>query len=82
MDINDVRLHCHLGEIIKKKNISALKLSTEIKYRRSTINDLINNVDMENKRIPAELIAKLCAYFNITPNELFSVIQKDGSRSE
>ncbi|MFD1957146.1 helix-turn-helix domain-containing protein [Paenibacillus thailandensis] len=66
-------LHCNLGDILKKKGISALQLSKDLDHRRSTINDLINNRDIDSRRIPAQLIARLCVYLNITPNDLFSV---------
>ncbi|WP_339192025.1 helix-turn-helix transcriptional regulator [Paenibacillus sp. FSL E2-0230] len=68
-------LHCRLGAILKEKGMSALKLSEELDHRRSTINDLVNNKDMRNKRIPAQLIARICVYLDITPNELFTIIQ-------
>lgn len=67
-------LRCNLGEILKKKGVSALQLSKEIEHRRSTINDLINNNDIDSRRIPAQLIARVCAYLDVTPNELFTVI--------
>lgn len=73
MDINRVVLYSKLGELLDKHEVSALKLSEDIEHRRSTINELIHNKEMENKRIPASLIAKLCAYFDVTPNELFEV---------
>ncbi|MEK3733783.1 helix-turn-helix transcriptional regulator [Paenibacillus sp. FSL M8-0334] len=79
MDINCVVLYSKLGELIDKHGISALKLSEDIDHRRSTINELVHNKEMENKRIPASLIAKLCAYFNVTPNELFEVRLKKNS---
>ncbi|MFD0675298.1 MULTISPECIES: helix-turn-helix domain-containing protein [unclassified Paenibacillus] len=69
-------LHCTLGEILKEKGISALQLSKDIDHRRSTINDLINNREISSKRIPAQLIARICVYLEITPNELFQVIHK------
>lgn len=73
MDIDNAVLYCKLGELLDKHGVSALKLSEDINHRRSTINELVQNKDMENKRIPASLIAKLCAYFDVTPNELFEV---------
>ncbi|SFS76151.1 helix-turn-helix transcriptional regulator [Paenibacillus sp. 453mf] len=66
-------LQCNLGNILKEKEISALKLSKDLDYRRSTINDLVTNREMEHKRIPATLIARLCVYLEITPNDLFTV---------
>ncbi|MFM9276695.1 helix-turn-helix domain-containing protein [Paenibacillus jiagnxiensis] len=73
MDYNEWVLHCKLGEIIEKHDVSTLKLSEDIDHRRTTIMDLIHNKDMENKRIPASLITKLCVYFNVTPNDLFEI---------
>lgn len=72
-NLENVRLKCHLGNILKEQGISALRLSKDIKYRRSTINDLINNTDMDKRRIPAQLIAKLCVYLDKEPNDLFSI---------
>ncbi|MFC5650921.1 helix-turn-helix domain-containing protein [Paenibacillus solisilvae] len=69
-----VSLHCTLKDILKEKDISALQLSKDIDHRRSTINDLINNKDIDVKRIPAQLIARLCAYLDVTPSDLFKVI--------
>ncbi|MEK4006072.1 helix-turn-helix domain-containing protein [Paenibacillus sp. FSL H3-0333] len=71
----DFILYCKLGELLEKYNISTNKLSDDIGHRRSTIIDLLHNKDMENKRIPASLIVKLCKYFDITPNDLFEIKQ-------
>jgi DNA-binding Xre family transcriptional regulator len=70
-----VILHCHLSEIIeaKHKDLSINALSKAVGFRRDTITDLLNNHEMDKRRIPAQLIANLCEYFNITPNELFSL---------
>lgn len=70
------KLICNLGAILKNKGISVLKLSQDIGHRRSTINELINEVDINYKRIPASLIANLCSYLQITPNDLFKVIEE------
>jgi putative transcriptional regulator len=70
-------LRCNLGEILKEKGVSALHLSKEVEHRRSTINDLINNNDIDSRRIPAQLIARICAYLNVTPNELFTVVYEE-----
>ncbi|WP_257148471.1 helix-turn-helix transcriptional regulator [Bacillus sp. AFS073361] len=69
-------LRSHLKEVMEKdfRGISANKLAATIGERRSTLNDLINNKDMETRHIPARLIAKLCVWFKITPSDLFSVI--------
>lgn len=77
MDNSESVLYCKLGEIIKKHNISVLKLSEDIDHRRSTIADLANNKNMEKKKISASLMIKLCLYFDITPNDLFEVRKRD-----
>ncbi|WP_256710825.1 helix-turn-helix transcriptional regulator [Paenibacillus sp. FSL A5-0031] len=74
---NPVNLCCNLGEILKQKGISALQLSKDLNHRRSTINDLINNKDISTKRIPAQLIARICSYLDITPNDLFTIIHTE-----
>lgn len=68
-----VTLYCHLSELMKQKDLSINALSKEIGYRRDTLSDLINNHEMDKRRIPAHLIAVLCDYFSISPNELFSI---------
>lgn len=70
---NDFILYCKLEELISVHDISINKLSEDIGHRRSTIMELLHNKDMENKRIPASLIVKLCNYFNVTPNDLFEI---------
>jgi DNA-binding Xre family transcriptional regulator len=71
--LENVVLICRLREILIERNISANKLSNDIIERRSTLNNLINNKEMDKRQIPARLIAKLCFYLNITPSELFEV---------
>ncbi|MGR9527380.1 helix-turn-helix domain-containing protein (plasmid) [Priestia megaterium] len=51
---------------LEEQDISVRKLSEEINERRDTINDLANNRDMNNRRIPASLLAKLMMYFDVT----------------
>jgi DNA-binding Xre family transcriptional regulator len=70
------RLQCNLGSILEARNISALSLSQAIDHRKNTIYELINNVDMDKKRIPASLIANVCEYLEISPNDLFSIIKE------
>lgn len=75
-EIEKAILVCKLKGILAEKNISANKLSNAINERRSTINDLINNKEMEKRQISARLIAKICCYLNVTPSELFEVYCK------
>lgn len=72
----NVYLKCNLKDIMETNTTSANKLAKDINERRSTINDLINNNDMDRRQIPARLIAKLCIYFEVTPSDLFEVHKK------
>ncbi|MCM3271153.1 helix-turn-helix domain-containing protein [Paenibacillus elgii] len=82
MKDNQFILYCKLGEILKQHDISVLKLSEEINHRRTTIMELVHNMNMDNKKISSSLIAKLCGYFNITPNDLFEVRKVDSLEDE
>lgn len=77
MEFNNYTLHCKLDEILRAHDISVLKLSNEIEHRRTTIMELVHNTNMDKKKISAELIMKLCLYFEVSPNDLFEVRQKD-----
>ncbi|MDM5155669.1 helix-turn-helix transcriptional regulator [Bacillus sp. DX1.1] len=59
--------------MMKAQKISANQLAITIEERRPTINNLINNKEMDKRQIPARLIAKLCIHLNVTPNDLFEV---------
>lgn len=77
MEFKEYTLYCKLETILKEHDISVLKLSKEIGHRRTTIMELMHNTNMEKKKISAELIMKLCLYFEISPNELFEVRRKE-----
>ncbi|MEK3875671.1 helix-turn-helix transcriptional regulator [Paenibacillus sp. FSL H8-0122] len=77
MEFDKYTLHCKLDKILKAHNISVLKLSNEIGHRRTTIMELVHNTNMDKKKISAELIMKLCLYFEVSPNELFEVRRKE-----
>jgi DNA-binding Xre family transcriptional regulator len=75
-------LQSHLKELCEQREISANRLAVEIEERRSTLNDLVTNKDMETRHIPARLIAKLCVFFDVTPSELFVVLEIDDNTGE
>jgi DNA-binding Xre family transcriptional regulator len=77
MEFKDFTLYCKLDTILKAHDISVLKLSKEIGHRRTTIMELMHNTNMEKKKISAELIMKLCLYFEVTPNDLFEIRRKE-----
>ncbi|MEK3795611.1 hypothetical protein MKX42_28090 [Paenibacillus sp. FSL R7-0204] len=35
--------------------------------------ELVHNTNMDKKKISAELIMKLCLYFEVSPNDLFEI---------
>lgn len=67
----------NLQELMIEKGISGNGLAKAIDERPATLHDLIENRDMDSRRIPARIIAKLCDYFDITPNELISIVKVD-----
>ncbi|MFS8606333.1 helix-turn-helix domain-containing protein [Priestia megaterium] len=79
--MENIKLQCNLKDILKGKNISIKKLSEDINERRSTISDLANNKEMENRHIPATLLAKLRTYLNVPFDELFTVIEENKKES-
>ena len=74
-----VQLKCNLKKILESQNVSVNFLSKEINERRSTLNDLVNNKEMDKRMIPARIIAKLCCYLDVDICELFTVTYKDNN---
>lgn len=76
-DLDNVILKCHLRDIMNAYNdgegISGNQLSKLINERRSTLNELAGNYDMDSRRIPARLVAKLCVFFDVSTSDLFTV---------
>ncbi|MFL7944445.1 helix-turn-helix domain-containing protein (plasmid) [Priestia megaterium] len=70
-----------LKKYLEEQDISVRKLSEEIDERRDTINDLANNRDMNNRQIPASLLAKLMMYFDVTLDDLFTLIENNDKES-
>jgi len=79
--LENAKLQCHLKKYLEERDISVRKLSEEINERRDTINDLANNRDMNNRRIPASLLAKLMMYFDVTLDDLFTLIENKDNKS-
>lgn len=74
--MNHKILHCHLETYLKEHDISIRKLAEELNESRATLNDLVYNRDMNTRRIPASLLAKLMTYFNVTLDDLFTLIEE------
>ncbi|HEY4623934.1 MAG TPA: helix-turn-helix transcriptional regulator [Solibacillus sp.] len=66
-------LRFNLQKLLDEKGMSGNALARAINERPATLHDLIENRDMENRRVPARLIEKLCVFFEITPNELMYI---------
>jgi DNA-binding Xre family transcriptional regulator len=71
--IKQFTLYCKLESILDDNNVTAYKLAKDTGERIGTIYKLVNNKDLDNSRISGSLIAKICGYFEITPNDLFEV---------
>lgn len=65
-------LHCHLDSILKLKNITPYRLSKDTEERIGTIYKLVNN-EIDNSRLPTNLIANICGHLEIGIGELFEV---------
>lgn len=71
-------LTCHLKDLANKHGYNASTLANATGERRTTLGQLMNDQgNMHKRRIPANLIANLCHFFNVTPNDLFEVHYKE-----
>ncbi|TYS68829.1 helix-turn-helix transcriptional regulator [Sutcliffiella horikoshii] len=80
--VNTYEVRSNLKQLIEERGISANKLAAELNERRSTLNDLIANNNMNNRHIPARLIAKLCIFFDVSPSVLFSIVEVNEETGE
>lgn len=70
-------LRCNLKKIADMKGLNVNQIAIAVNHRPQTVFDLANNKDIETARIPASLIANLCVYLNVTPNDLFTVVVEE-----
>lgn len=65
-------LKCHLKPMLDARRMAIRQLADKIDYRFESVRMLYNG-DLKNKRLPTELIEKLCREFNCTVGELITV---------
>ena len=63
-----MQLRSNLKALADAKGASIRQVAHDIDYRFESVRQMYND---EMERYPRELLAKLCAYFNVTPAELF-----------
>jgi DNA-binding Xre family transcriptional regulator len=73
MGVNTM-LQSNLKDLLHSRRISIREFSRMIDYRFDAVRLLHNN---ELKRIPAELIERVCIELNVTPGDLFTVVKEE-----
>lgn len=67
-------INSNLKQILDQRGLSIRQVARDIDYRFDSVRQLYNN---ENKTYPRELLAKLCAYLNVSPGELLILEKED-----
>ncbi|HDA7288495.1 TPA: helix-turn-helix transcriptional regulator [Staphylococcus aureus] len=65
----------NLSLLMGKHRVTASKLSTATGISRTSIHGLYHE---RTENPDTKTVMKLCEYFNITPNEFFGIIEKEG----
>jgi DNA-binding Xre family transcriptional regulator len=63
-------IRSNLKALADARGASIRQVAQDIDYRFESVRQMYND---EMERYPRELLAKLCAYFNITPAELLTL---------
>ena len=71
-------LKSNLKDLLHQRRLSIREFSRMIDYRFDAVRLLHNN---DLKRIPADLIERVCIELNCTPGDLFTVV-KEGKITE
>jgi putative transcriptional regulator len=66
----NVKVRCHLKQILKQKKIKQSELAVQAKIRASTISDLCNK---EIDRIYISTVERICAVLNIQVGDLLKL---------
>lgn len=72
-------LHIKLEEILKEKNLSKKKVCSALDIERTNFNRYYND---EFQRIDANLILKLCRYFECEVGDLFEIREGEKKKRE
>lgn len=68
--MNDKLLHMRIAELLKEKGISKTKICKDLDLQRGNFNKYCRD---EFKRIDANLIIKLCEYFECGISDLLEI---------
>jgi DNA-binding Xre family transcriptional regulator len=63
-------IRSNLKALTDARGASIRQVALDIDYRFESVRQMYND---EMERYPRELLAKLCAYFNVTPAELLTL---------
>lgn len=69
MDNDYGYVYCNLEKILKDRQVSKSKIIADLEISRQNLNRYCRN---EFQRIDINFICKLCTYFNLTIDELFT----------
>lgn len=67
-------IRCKLSELADKKGVSVRQVARDIQIRPQTANDMALN---RWERAPKYVMDRLCAYFEVTPGDLFEYVKED-----
>lgn len=70
-------LHIKLNELLFEHGISKNKICKDLKQQRGNFNRYCHD---DFQRVDANLIIKLCEYFNCDVGDLFEIKEKDGEK--
>jgi len=71
-------IELRLAEILKAKRIDNMsRLALDIGISRNALNRLVKKGELF--RIEMESLEKLCRQLNVMPNDLFNIVNEDGS---
>lgn len=65
-----MHIRSNLKALADARGASIRQVAQDIDYRFESVRQMYND---EMERYPRELLAKLCAYFNVTPAELLTL---------
>lgn len=63
-------LHIRITELLREKEISKTKICKDLDFQRGNFNRYCRD---EFQRVDANMIIKLCRYFNCTVGDLFEI---------
>jgi DNA-binding Xre family transcriptional regulator len=65
-------IRSNLRALADTRGVSIREIARDIDYRFESVRQLYND---EMERYPRDLLAKLCAYFDVSPAELLTLVE-------